>query len=352
MKKTAVVLCPGRGTYNKSELGYLHRLHADKTAFLDMADAQRARLHLPGVRKLDGRETYAASVHSRGDNASPLIFACSYADFLSIDRDAIDIVAVTGNSMGWYTALACGGALDAANGFALVDTMGRLMHEASIGGQLIHTTLDENWQNVPGRDEELRARIAAIHGHDGAQLYVSIELGGMLVVAGNERGLAEFVRQTPAGPGRFPLSLQNHAAFHTPLQAPVMDEARRSLPQDWFVQPRLPLIDGAGRIWRPHMTDTAALWDYTLGAQIVEPYDFTRAVQVALREFAPDCLILLGPGDTLGGAVAQSMLACAWHGLRSKDDFVQTQARTPFLVSMGRDDQRQAVVRVPELLPA
>ena len=29
-KQRVVVICPGRGTYNKEELGYLKRLHADK----------------------------------------------------------------------------------------------------------------------------------------------------------------------------------------------------------------------------------------------------------------------------------------------------------------------------------
>src|SRR3712207_8209358 len=47
----------------------------------------------------------------RSDIASPLIFAASYADFLAIDRSRFDVAAVTGNSMGWYTALAVAGAV-------------------------------------------------------------------------------------------------------------------------------------------------------------------------------------------------------------------------------------------------
>jgi [acyl-carrier-protein] S-malonyltransferase len=40
-----------------------------------------------------------------GDNASLLIYACALADFAAIDRDRFEVVAVTGNSMGWYLAL-------------------------------------------------------------------------------------------------------------------------------------------------------------------------------------------------------------------------------------------------------
>ena len=100
-KRKGLVVCPGRGTYNKSELGYLARHAGASASFLDRADAYRASLGQPTLRALDGAETFSAATHTRGDNASPLIYACSITDFMAIDRDQIDIVAVTGNSMGW-----------------------------------------------------------------------------------------------------------------------------------------------------------------------------------------------------------------------------------------------------------
>ena len=41
-KQTALVICPGRGTYNKDELGYLQRYHADKSDFMNEVDRIRA----------------------------------------------------------------------------------------------------------------------------------------------------------------------------------------------------------------------------------------------------------------------------------------------------------------------
>jgi hypothetical protein len=105
------------------------------------------------------------------------------------------------------------------------------------------------------------------------------------------------------------------------------------------------MIDGRGYIWRPGAVDTGSLWDYTFGAQVTQPYDFTTAVQVGVREFAPDCLIVLGPGATLGGAVAQSLIEARWRGLDSKATFTDLQTRAPFVVAMGRDDQRGLVSR-------
>ena len=121
MKRTAVVICPGRGTYNKPELGYLGRHHGDKADFIAMLDRYRAERGQEAISALDGAERYSVAGYSRGDNASPLIYGCAYADFMAIGRDDIEIVAVTGNSMGWYIALACAGALSAgrASGWAL-----------------------------------------------------------------------------------------------------------------------------------------------------------------------------------------------------------------------------------------
>jgi malonyl CoA-acyl carrier protein transacylase len=339
-KQTALVVCPGRGTYNAAELGYLRRHHARRAEFLDMVDTYRAAHHQPTVRELDDAKTYSPAVHARGDNASALIFACSFADFLTIDRDRFDIVAVTGNSMGWYTALACAGAVDPEPGLALVNTMGLYMQEASIGSQAIYALADEDWREIPGRRAALLQTIVDIHGHAGAELYLSIDLGGMLVVAGNRAGLDAMAARAPKGPGRFPLTLPNHAGFHSPLQAPVSERAKATIGMADFHGPAIPLIDGFGRIWRPHATDASTLWDYTLGDQVVETYDFTAAVQVSVKEFAPDRVIILGPGDTMGSAVAQSLIGARWRGLTSKAAFAESQARDPFLLAMGRDDQR------------
>ncbi len=161
-RKTALVICPGRGTYNKDDLGYLARHHADKDEFIGAVDAARQELGQETVSALDGAGRHSLAKHTRGDNASPLIYACAYADFQSIDRDGFDIVAVTGNSMGWYIALACGGALTTMGGLKVVNTMGALMQQASIGGQTVYPLVDESLREVPGRRSEVMALVDAI----------------------------------------------------------------------------------------------------------------------------------------------------------------------------------------------
>ncbi len=342
--KTAVLICPGRGTYTRTELGTLRRHFPDR-ALLSTFDARRAQLGQETLTALDFAPRYSVAVHSRGDNASALIYAATLGDALSIDHEKIRIVAVTGNSMGWYSALACAGAVSAEAGFEVVNTMGALMQQALIGGQLVYPHSGEDWRPDPARKAALVAQVARIDARPGHFLTVSIDLGGMLVIAGNDTGLAAFEAEVPVLEGRYPMRLANHAAFHTTLQSPVAAQGRTCLAPDMFGQPTLPLIDGRGAIWWPGAAETHALWDYTLGQQVTETYDFTRAVTVAAREFAPDLFIVTGPGTTLGGAVAQSLVAANWRSMSDKTDFQARQADDPLLISMGREDQRQFVTK-------
>ncbi|MCY6381283.1 ACP S-malonyltransferase [Hoeflea prorocentri] len=344
MTRSAVVICPGRGTYNKAELGYLKRHHADKAEFIGMVDDYRANHDQLAISALDGAERYSVGTFSRGDNASPLIYACAYSDFLSIDRSRFEIVAVTGNSMGWYIALTCAGALSPFGGMDVVNTMGTFMQESLIGGQLVYPFVDADWREIPGRRDDILEHVRLINARSHSSLYVSIELGGMLVLAGNEEGLTALETTLPRIDQRFPMRLANHAAFHTPLQEPISERGRAALGQGLFRQPDVAMVDGRGRIWYPWATDLTALGDYTLGHQVTQTYDFTAAVHTSVREFAPDCLIVLGPGNTLGGAVAQSLISCGWDGLSGKADFSARQASEPLLISMGLDEQRQWAV--------
>ncbi|MDQ2090811.1 ACP S-malonyltransferase [Marimonas arenosa] len=339
MTRRAVLVCPGRGTYTKTELGYLARHHAGHPWLADF-DAARVAAGQETVTALDSAARYSVATYSRGDVASPLIYASALLDAQALAED-IEIVAVTGNSMGWYIALAAAGAVSPKHGFTLVNTMGRLMQEHLIGGQVVYPHTGEDWRPDPARKAELLALAAEVDTREGHLLRLSIDLGGLLVLAGNEAGLAAFEAAVPPAQSRFPMRLANHAAFHTALQKPVAEEARETLTSDFFSQPVLPLIDGRGAIWWPHACDTDRLHAYTLGHQVTEAYDFTRAIQVAAREFAPDLFILTGPGDTLGGAVAQSLIQGGWRGMTGKADFQRLTAQTPMILSMGREDQRR-----------
>jgi len=341
-RPTAVLICPGRGTYNKTELGTLTRTHAGNPLIAKW-DALRANAGQETLTALDSAERFSAPRHTTGDNASPLIYACSYLDAQAAYASH-DIRAVTGNSLGWYIALAAGGCATADAGMQIVNTMGTLMHSQGTGGQVLFPFVDENWQPVAGEQSRLTDLIAAINTQPDHTLALSINLGGMMVVAGNEAGLQAFEKAAPMDEIRKPLRLPNHAAFHTSLMQDVAHKGRDVLPQDLFSDPHTALIDGRGAVWHPNATDMAALRSYTLGHQITEMYDFTAAILSAARNFAPDRFLITGPGTTLGSAVAQALVSIKWQGIDSKQAFQERQSKDPLIISMGRPDQRGLVL--------
>jgi len=339
MKKRALVICPGRGTYNATELGYLKTHHATRQDIIAAVDAVRGAMGQMTVSQLDGADKYTPSVHMTGDNASALIYACAMADFAAIDREKFDIVAVTGNSMGWYLALACAGIVDLAGGARLVNNMGDIMHQHGAGGQIVWSICDDNWNIL--QDKLLFINNLMIESSiiSEVSIHVSIRLGGMIVFAADEAGLKWLMERLPKD-DRFPLRLMHHAAFHSPLLNHVVPIARAGNPLTDFGVGEIPAIDGQGRIWSPRAFNRDAIYRYTLGAQLTDSYDFTRAVQVAAAEFAPDTVIVLGPGTTLGAPIVQALIASGWRGLSSKADFQARQQREPMLISMGMAEQR------------
>lgn len=344
LKKRVVVICPGRGTYNKEELGYLQRLHSDKTELVEVIDNYRRQKQQVSISELDGMEKYSMRTHTAGENASALIYACAAADYQAINKDKYDIVAVTGNSMGWYIALAVAGALKPAAAIELINTMGSMMTDGVIGGQMIYPIINERWQ----QDEKVKQAVLnwldEANQQDEAEVYVSIELGGYLVFGGNKAGLAALEQKLPVVQDRYPMNLFNHAAFHTPLLSETSAKAKGLLAKTLFDKPQVPLIDGQGKIWPSHGSDLDALYDYTLGTQVIAPYNFSKAIEVAVKEYAPDKIIILGPGATLGGAVAQSLIQHQWLGMTNKADFIRQQKQAPFILSMGLEEQRKEVI--------
>ncbi|ALH82849.1 ACP S-malonyltransferase [Sphingopyxis macrogoltabida] len=343
-RRSALVVAPGRGTYGKGELGSIARLHGRRFAGLIAGfDAQRRDRGQPTVTELDGAGRFSVATHMRGDVAAPLIYTATALDYLSIDRDKYDVVAVAGNSMGWYSALALGGAVSVEDGFRISNAMGLNSQTHGPGGQILLQVVDEDWRPVSGLRERLFDLVADIGSRPGCALALSINLAGMLVFAGNEDGLAALLAEGPPTPGRDPLRLAGHGPFHTPLMFGSSDKAKAELPASLFGAPAIPMVDGRGHIWRRFASDPDAVWNYTFGHQILAPYDFALSVQVAVKEYAPDVIILPGPGDTLGGAIAQSLIGIEWQGIRSKADFMARQAADPILLSMGRAEQRGLV---------
>ena len=337
--KRALILCPGRGSYSRASLNSLQGMTAES---LEPLEALRRATGQPTVRELDAAPRYSSRLHLAGENASILTAGITLADLDQLDPARVRPVAVCGNSMGWYTALGYAGALTLPQCARLIETMGQYQAGNVIGGQIVYPLTGADWCLDDARLAAVEAAVAEIDG-----LYWSIRLGGQAVLGGTEdalRAAAEHLPPVTAGQYTYPLRLPTHSAFHTPLLAETALRAQQDLSDLVFTAPRLPLIDGTGRIWRPRLSDGQEIAAYTLGPQVDAVYDFTAMLRTALREYAPELIILPGPGSSLGGAIAQTLIAEGWQGLHSKADFTARQSEDPILVSMRWADQRPLVV--------
>ena len=329
MKRIAIV-CPGRGSYTEASLGSLD----PDDAFVREAEALRAGFDLEPLLALDGAARFEPARHLRPANVSPLIYLVTWLDAQRAASERGRVVGVLGNSMGWYSALAVAGALSFADGFRLVQEMSLLQEDGEPGGQVLYPLVDGDWQPDP----QAKAQVARARTLEG--VHASIHLGGFTVLAGSNAAVSTLLRELPKitlGKVTYPFRLAQHGPYHTPLASSVAARARQALGDLTIRRPASALIDGRGRRHGPQTASVTALRDYTLGAQIDTPYDFTSSVRTALRELAPDRLVLPGPGNTLGGICGQVLLQEGWRGLRTRADFDRVQASDePILDSMRR----------------
>ncbi|MBI3726212.1 ACP S-malonyltransferase, partial [bacterium] len=192
------------------------------------------------------------------------------------------------------------------------------------------------------RERALTAALASLPG----RAFPSIHLSGMEVLAADESAVPELLGLLPKArlSGRdYPLVLEGHRGYHSPLAARVAEAALERLGHVRFRAPRCHLIDGRGALHSPWSADPRELASYTLDRQVREPFDFHAALRVGLRELAPDAVVVFGPGE-MGGAVGRAIALERFFGVRDRESFLARQRETPFLHALGRADQRERLL--------
>ena len=274
-KKRIVIVSPGRGTYTRETSGYLKKYSSSAKPHVNWMYEMRLKNGYKTLTELDN-SVFKTNVNMRGENASTLIYGCSISDFLSIDQSRYQIVGVAGNSMGWYTALVLSGATSIENGYRIIHEMGAMMEKEIIGGQIIYPIMNKDWSIDKLKKIDILKKIKVVNA------YVSINLGGYLVIAGSQNSLDKLIKTLPKIE-KFPFQIPFHGAFHTPLMKEVSKKAFKKIPISFFNKPKIPLIDGRGHIWSPYSTNGKKLQDYTLKGQVLNTFDFTRTIEVALK---------------------------------------------------------------------
>ena len=84
-KKRIVVICPGRGTYTRETINYLRDCDKDSASIIKWIDKEREIKNKTSLTNLDSMQ-FKSKTHMSGENASPLIYACSLKDFFNINQ--------------------------------------------------------------------------------------------------------------------------------------------------------------------------------------------------------------------------------------------------------------------------
>lgn len=343
----AAVAFPARGSYGPASLGSLPAAHA----WVRRADQLRTESGLPPLSDIDRAQGFDPAVHLRSANAAPLTFLCGLLDAERIAGDH-EVVAVIASSTGWYTALAASGALEFDDAFRLAQTMALLAEEpianGDPGAQLVYPRTDDQWREDPAHAAALASALAEYgtgggNGSSGAgdaDVHRSLELGAFTVLSGTGAGLDRVAAVLPTvqvGARRFPLRPAMHEAWHTPLRTDAAKAAAHLVDGLAWAAPNVTLIDGRGARFTPYSTDPTELARHTVLEQPTTTYDFARSLRVTLREYAPDVLLLPGPGASLGEVCAQIIVAEGYRGIRSRADLETVQSSaSPILLSMRR----------------
>lgn len=346
MSRRALIVCPGRGSYSRNTLGILQDRGPGASAIIDACDAFRSAHGRPSLRHLDAEPKFRGAFHVAGEHASLLTFAGSLADLADLDRERFEIAGVVGNSLGWYTALVAAGALPLEDGINLVDSMGNYQAGNLAGGQIMTVIAGEDGRPDAALRAAVDAAIDAVRA-DGGQAWWSIDLGSHAVLGADAPGLEGLASALPPivrGERSFPLRLPLHSAFHTPLLRPTQQRAQQALADLDFRAPDVPLIDGRGVVHRPGWADPVELAEYTLDHQIVAPFDFHKALITALQHTGAEVLVLLGPGNSLGGPIARMLTWEGWGGVRDREALDERQRTEPMILSFGVRPQRARLI--------
>lgn len=291
--KTAWVF-PGQGSQT---VGMGRDLYASSPAARAVFDEADAILDMPLSRLcFEGPEAELTAT----ENAQPALLTVSTALLRAIEEARGEPLpppaAVAGHSLGEYSALVAGGALEFGTALRLVRRRGELMAEAREGGMaavigLGDAALDEICREVSeslSSHPETVSTVVVANYNAPDQLVISgsslaVEHAGLLA---KERGAKRVI----------PLKVS--AAFHSPLMIQAAEGMARALEAAVVQALRVPLI--ANVTAEPLVTAEDVRREAV--AQVVAPVRWIASVQRMAQEGVASFLEI-GPGKVLTGLI-------------------------------------------------
>lgn len=261
-------------------------------------------------------------------NTQPALFAFECALARQWQAWGIEPAAVTGHSVGEYSAACIAGVFSLEAGLRLIAQRGRLMQRLPAGGKMVAVGLDEASCAELLADHEKAVSIAALNG--ATQTVISgagpaiDKIAAILV----ERGVR--LRQ-----------LDVSHAFHSPLMEPMLGPFARTLAGVALAEPSLPI---ASNVTGDIANEEIASADYWV-RHVRAPVRFVDGLQ-AIDRLGIDAYLEIGPHPTLIGLGKRSVQrGQLWVGSlkRDRDDWPEVLSSLAELYVRGADVDWEAV---------
>nr|WP_276604381.1 acyltransferase domain-containing protein [Nannocystis pusilla] len=264
----------GRELYDSGDPAYRAEFDAAADRFADELDLDVRHLLYAADPDAAARELL------RPTRFLPAIFCCEYALARRMMALGVIPVALTGHSLGEYTAAAIAGVLSLADAARLLATRARLHESLDVEAGLLVVALSEAalaQRLPPGLD------IAVVNAADSC-----VVAGPLTAIDAFEAALA----RDGVDSRRLPVAGASHCGLVEPLIAPLVACARRSL-----AAPTIPLVSNVTGDW---LGDDDARDPQHWGRHLRGTVRFAAGVGRLLAD--PELLLVeVGPGRTLAG---------------------------------------------------
>ncbi|MFC8525924.1 ACP S-malonyltransferase [Nocardia sp. NPDC057227] len=220
--------------------------------------------------------------------AQPAILATSLALLAVLARRGWRPAAVTGHSLGEFTALAAAGAIDEESALRLVHRRGELMAEVSRqrGGAMSAIV-----GLAAARVEELCAEV-----QDGVVDIANYNQPTQTVVSGDAAAVDRVAELAVAAGAAKVVPLKVSGAFHSRLMAEVADRFGAELDRYPIGTPAMPVLSAVNGDYVRGPAEIRSV----LRRQIVAPVRWVDTVRRAVRDGYGE-LVEIGPGQVLTG---------------------------------------------------